>query len=90
MPQTLKTPKIVMRTEKLQTAETVELTTLLAATHLMYVEQKSSNAPPPRWVFCAPVPVDLFCLCLIPFRVAIGVRSNEDPSRDPEKFLEED
>jgi hypothetical protein len=25
---------------------------------------------------------------LIPFRVAVGVRSDEDPSRDLEKFLE--
>ncbi len=40
-----------------------------------------------RWDFCVPVPVGLFCL--IPFHVAVGVRSDEDPSRDLEKFLEE-
>jgi hypothetical protein len=40
-----------------------------------------------RWSSCAPEPVDLFCL--IPFRVAVGVRSNEDPSGDPKKSLEE-
>jgi hypothetical protein len=40
-----------------------------------------------RWDFCVPVPVGLFCL--IPFHVAFGVRSDEDPSRDLEKFLEE-
>jgi hypothetical protein len=40
-----------------------------------------------RWSFFAPEPVGIFCL--ISFRVAVGVRPNEDPSRDLKKTLEE-
>ncbi len=49
-------------------------------TTTVYLELKQNKKTGGRWSFCAPEPVDLFCL--VQFHVAVGIRSNEDPSGD--------